>query len=313
MTERTRGIVYVLIGTLLWSTTGIFISYLLLNYDIRPLNLAFWRSLFAGVTLIALLAWRNPAALRLQRGDWLFFALYGFIGLAAFNGTWTYSVQYNGAAVATVLAYTSPAFTVLLARPLLREPLTVRKLIAAALSLAGCVLVARAYEAEAWRVNLAGILTGVGTGLMFSIFSVTGRWSVGRFANPWTVTAYGFLFAAVGLGLAQDWSAVFSLGRAWPAWGILFGLAIGPSLLGFGLYTVSLRYLPAGVAGLIASLEPALTTLLAVLLLSERLENWQWLGMGLILAGVALVQTEPAQAVAARPVQPAEPLGTPAP
>lgn len=292
MSDRARGLILVLTGTLLWSTSGIFIAYLLANYAIQPLTLTFWRAIFSSLPLMAFLAWRAPAALRISRRDLPFFAVYGGLGLATFNGLWTYSVLFNGAAVATVLAYTAPVFTVFLARPLLREPVTWRKLLAAALALGGCVLVAQAYRAEAWRLNLAGIAAGFGTGFLFALFSVAGRWSAGRFASSWTVTAYGFLFAALGLSLTQNAGTLFTMGAAWAGWGLLFALAVGPSLMGYGLFTVSLRYLPAGVAGLITALEPALTALLAIALLSERLDGPQWLGIGLILAAVVLAQGE---------------------
>ena len=118
------------------------------------------------------------------------------------------------------------------------------------------------------------------------------------------MTAYGFLFAAAGLAFAQffiaksggAWIAItFSMGSAWDGWLILAILALGPTVAGFGLYTLSLRYLPASVAGLIASLEPALTAIMAILLLGERLAQWQWLGAGLILVAVLLAQTEAEQ------------------
>ncbi len=62
--------------------------------------------------------------------------------------------------------------------------------------------------------------------------------------------------------------------------------------MGFGLYTLSLRYLQAGTAGLIASPEPALTALIAIPVLGERLDGPQWLGAGLIFAAIMLAQSE---------------------
>ncbi len=297
MTSRTKGILIALTGTTAWATTGIFISYLLKHYNLQPLTLAFWRDLIIAVSLIAILRARQPGALKLSRRDLPFFLLYGFLGLAIFNSLWTFSVQYNGAAVATVLAYSSPAFTVLLARPVLKEPLTPRKLIAVVLSLAGCVFVAKAYSAEAWKVNPVGIMVGLGTGLAFAFYSLAGRWSGGRFTSPWTVTAYGFLFAAVALSLTQRPDTLFTMGVAWDGWAILAVLAIGPSLMGFGLYTLSLRYLQASVASLIAALEPALTAIMAIFLLGEVLDEKQWLGAGLILVAVILVQSDSAEKV----------------
>jgi drug/metabolite transporter (DMT)-like permease len=298
MTSRAKGILIALAGTTVWATTGIIISYLLKHYTLQPLTLAFWRDLIIASTMLLLLRVARPEALRITRRDIPFFLLYGFVGLAAFNGMWTFSVQFNGAAVATVLAYSSPAFTVLLARPLLKEPLTLRKLAAVTLSIVGCVFVAKAYTAEAWRVNPVGIAVGLGTGLAFAFYSLAGRWSSNRFPSPWTVTAYGFLFAATALGLTQNPDTLFTM-KAWDGWAILIILAVGPSLAGFSLYTLSLRYLQASVASLIATLEPALTAVMAIYLLSEQLLLWQWIGAALILAAVVLVQqAEPARAAA---------------
>jgi len=200
-----------------------------------------------------------------------------------------------------VLAYSSPAFIVLLARPILKEPFTARKLMAVALSLTGCVLVVKAYAPEAWKLNPVGIAVGLGTGMAFAVYSLAGKWSAKRFPSSWTVTAYGFLFAAGGLGLAnvltQPPQAFFSLGRAWDGWSLLALLALVPTVAGFGLYTLSLRYLPASAAGLIASLEPALTAIMAIFVLGEWLDKYQWLGAGLILVAVVLAQTEAEQRI----------------
>lgn len=292
-----RGALIALTGTLAWALTGVLMEVLLGRYRLSPLGLAFWRALFLGGGLAAVLAVFRPADLRLRRQDLPFFLVYGAVGLALFNALWTYSVLYNGAAVAVVLGYSSPAFTILLERLLLREPLTGRKLAGAALSLAGCAFVAEAYRPEVWNLNVLGLVTGFGTGVAFAGFNLAGRWSARRFPSSWTVTAYGFLFAAGGLALTQIGGEPFSLGTAWDGWGLLAFMALGPSLLGFGLYTLSLRYLPAGLASLIAALEPALTALFAIPILGRGFNAWQWLGTALTLAAVVLAhRRDPAAA-----------------
>ena len=67
-------------------------------------------------------------------------------------------------------------------------------------------------------------------------------------------------------------------------------LAVGPTLGGYGLYTVSLTHLPAATANLIATLEPAMTAGLAFLFLGERLTLPQFLGGSLVLTGVLLLR-----------------------
>jgi drug/metabolite transporter (DMT)-like permease len=79
------------------------------------------------------------------------------------------------------------------------------------------------------------------------------------------------------------------LGDSLVDWMVLLGLVI-PTIGGYGLYTVSLGYLPVSVANLIATLEPALTAIWAYLLLDERLTPPQIAGSLLIITGVLLLR-----------------------
>ena len=80
------------------------------------------------------------------------------------------------------------------------------------------------------------------------------------------------------------------LGDAWVGWGVLFLLAAGPTVAGFGLYNVSLSYLPSSVANLVVTIEPVFTTLTAYLLLGERLNGIQIVGSLLILGSVVFLR-----------------------
>src|SRR5262245_40830545 len=100
----SRGYIIALSATILWSTTGVLISYLSKTYALPSLVLAFWRDLFVSFGMLLGLAIFSRARFRLGRSHWSFMVLYG-LTLAVFNSLWTFSVQYNGAAVATVLAF----------------------------------------------------------------------------------------------------------------------------------------------------------------------------------------------------------------
>ena len=63
-------------------------------------------------------------------------------------------------------------------------------------------------------------------------------------------------------------------------------LAAGPTVIGFGLYNVSLSYLPASVVNLIATLEPVFTAAIAYVLLGEILSATQMYGGLLIIVAV---------------------------
>ena len=71
---------------------------------------------------------------------------------------------------------------------------------------------------------------------------------------------------------------------------MLILLAVGPTVAGFGLYNVSLSYLPSSVANLILTLEPAFTATYAYFLLGERLTPVQIAGSLLILGSVIFLR-----------------------
>jgi 8-oxo-dGTP pyrophosphatase MutT (NUDIX family) len=83
---------------------------------------------------------------------------------------------------------------------------------------------------------------------------------------------------------------LFWLGDAYQGWLVLVLLAVGPTIGGFGLYTVSLNYLSASVANIIATLEPVMTGVQAYFLLGERFTLPQWIGSFLIVAGVIVLR-----------------------
>ena len=121
-----RGYAIALVGTAIWSASAVFISYLTSRFRMPPLVLAFWRDFLVTCALAGTLALFARRLLRLDRRHLPFFVLYGFL-LAIFNSLWTISVALNGAAVATVLIYISPAFTAVMIFSFSASAVTMRK------------------------------------------------------------------------------------------------------------------------------------------------------------------------------------------
>jgi len=301
ISRYARGYTTAFISAIVLSTTGILIRHLTQTYQLPSLILAFWRDGFVALTLLAVFGAFKPLLLRLDRHHWGYLAGYGLV-LALFNATWTASVTLNGAAVATVLAYCSAGFTVILGWWLLEESLGWTKIFVVVLTLGGCVLVSGALDPADWQSNPVGILMGLSSGLGYALYTLLGRSASQRGLNPWATLLYTFGFATLFL-LAfnlQSWipfpgkaavpGDLFWLGSTLAGWGILLLLAAGPTVIGFGLYNISLTYLPSGITNLIVTSEPVFTAIIAFFLLGERLDGVQLIGSALILAGVIFLR-----------------------
>lgn len=299
-TNSSRGFIIALTATIIWSTTGPLISYLSKTYSLPSLVLAFWRDLFVAFGMVVGLLVFSRKLFALDRKQWGFMVLYGF-SLAVFNSMWTFSVQYNGAAVATVLAFSSPAMTAVLSYLIFKERFNGIKIISIALSFIGTILVAGAADPAAWKLNPLGIIFGLLTGLLFAVYNLQGKAAGDRNIDSWTALLYSFASATFFLfffNLGSDlfitkqpaFSNLMWLGNSLPGWGLLFFLGVAPTLGGFGLYTLSIRYLSPTISNLVATLEPVFTAVWSYIFLSEVLTGIQLTGSLLLMFGVILLR-----------------------
>jgi drug/metabolite transporter (DMT)-like permease len=126
---------------------------------------------------------------------------------------------------------------------------------------------------EHWKFLLAD-------GLVLSLFN--SLWTISVKLNGAAISTW------LPSGVAS--TNIIWLGPSVAGWITLILLGIGPTVGGSGLYTVSLTYLPASVAYLIAAMEPAMTAGLAFILLGERFNAPQWIGSVLIMGSVVLLR-----------------------
>ena len=300
MSRSAQGYTAALVSAVFLSTTSIFIRYLVTNFDMPPLVLAFWRNVFVVATLLPVMLVVSPRLLRVDRAHLPFLALFGLM-LAGFNGLWAISVANNGAAVATVMVYCSVAYTAVLGWKFLGESMGWLKIAAIALCMGGCALISGALQATTWRVNLLGVVAGLLTGLCYTAYSLMGRVTSERGISPWTTLLYIFAFAGSFLflinmtggsvpGSAVRAADLFWLGDSVRGWTVMILLGAIPTVGGYGFYNVSLTLLDASIANIIVSLEPAFTAVFAFLVLGEILTPVQVLGSALLLSGVAAIK-----------------------
>lgn len=127
--------------------------------------------------------------------------------------------------------------------------------------------------------------------VMFVLLWATGFIGAGLsmpYAEPFTFMAMRFLIAAA---IMTVWALASH--SVWPKGRVLLHAAIAGSLI-HGVYLSALFWavhhgLPAGMSGLVAGLQPMLTTLIAAAILGEKASGRQWLGLLVGFCGVAMV------------------------
>jgi drug/metabolite transporter, DME family len=286
--QRLSGYLQVAGAACLWGTLGI-AGRLLYAAGLSPGAVVTWRAAVAGLTVTAGLAAVRPALLRIALRDVPYFGAYGLVSVAAFYLFYFHTLERISVAAAAVLLYTAPAFVAVAARLLYREPLTRLKLLALAVTLAGCALVAGALEPGAFQARGTGLLTGLGAGFTYGLYSIFGKHGVRKY-SPWTVQAYSMLFGALALSLVYGPEAVRALGQAPQVWPVVAYMGLVPTVGAYGLYLNGLRWIESSHASIVATAEPVVAALLGLLVLGEPLGWAQVGGMGLVLAGIGILQ-----------------------
>jgi len=273
----------VLLAAALWGTLGVW-NRLLQASGLSAASVTGLRNV-GGLTLMtAAFAVRDWHVFRMRAKHLPLFLGTGVVGVLG-NALCYFSCQrVCSLAVASVLLYTAPAFVVLLSALLWREPLTPRKLAALAMTLLGCACVTGLFSGSL-NATARGILVGLGAGFFYALYTIISRFALRRY-DSMTVVYWSFVFAALGslfLLRPAELAAAAAQPRAWLA---LLGLALLATVLPYLLYTWALSRSEAGRLSILASLEPAVASLLGAAVFGEALSPLTAAGVLCILAGV---------------------------
>ena len=203
------------------------------------------------------------------------FMAYGYIG----------SVAYIPVSLAVLIYFTHPLLLALVAHLRGTERLNARKIGIAIAVLFGLTLALGPELAVLDPVGIAlAVLASVAVcGLiLFAVEAQKGASSIQVMVYSSLVTSVVFSALAAGLG---EWS----IPQSTSGW---IGLALAGlgSAAGLLAFFAAFRHISPVRATMISNLEPLLGVLIAVAVLGERLQGWQWLGVGVVVAGLVLFE-----------------------
>ena len=281
--------VYLVISGLLWGTGGLTGTEFGHVTGLSALAIAAYR-LLAGGGLIVIFRIAAGSAARAGRrwpsgrAAWTRIAVTGLLA-AAFQGCYFTAVSLTSVSLATLVTIGgSPVIVQVAERLRGRGRGTVG---ATLLALCGLGLLV---GLPSGGPGYAAVLASAGFALLaaagFATLTLIGASPVPGL-DDLAVTGFGFTFGGLVL---LPFAAVSGLAfRPGPtAIGLLIALGTGPTAVAYTLYFRGLRGAPAGTAAILALLEPLTATLLAALLLGDRLSLPGMAGAALLLAAVAV-------------------------
>lgn len=283
--EATSGIPR---GLLYMAAAAFFFSVMSLLVKIAGQRLPSQEVVLARAVVTLALSWAMLRRARTppwghRRGLLLLRGLLGFLALSAFY----YSVVHLPLADATVIQYTNPVFTALIAAVVLRESMGGKEVVAVGASLAGVVLMTRpSFLFPGGAPVLDPVAVAIG--LAGAILSASAYVAVRKLGQTEASLVIVFYFSLVSTVGAIPGTAVAAL---WPTpleWLVLLGVGVSTQL-GQVYMTKGLKRERAGRAMTVGYLQIVFAGAWGALFFGEIPGAWSLLGAGLVISGTALL------------------------
>jgi drug/metabolite transporter (DMT)-like permease len=273
----------------MWALNGSLARFLL-DDGVSALRLAQMRSLLSWVILLGVVAVARPGLLRVERRDVPRLAFLGIAGLALVHATYFFAIDRLEIGVALTIQYLAPLLILLWLRVVHGRRLARGLWGAAALSLAGCFLVVRAYHVSG--LDWLGLAAAFGAAVTFAIYIVGGERAGHRYSPP-TILVWAFGFATLFWAVVQPlWDFPLSRFDTPGRVALALGVAVVGTLLPFVLMVAAVRHIPASRAAVVATLEPVLAAVFAWAIHGEALSPVQIVGGVLVIAAVVWIQLQ---------------------
>ncbi len=280
--SRRGAYVALVVLTLIWGFNWVAMKFAMQHAD--PVAFNIQRILVAIAVLFALMVWQRKS---LAPNSWIAIIVTGFFQTTINFGSTTMAVASGGVGRASVLVFTMPFWTLLLAWPVLGERVRGSQWIAVLLALGGLTLVVEPWNwHDALTPKLWAVLSGFG-------------WAAGTIATKYfqrekPLDMLNFIGWQMVVGVLPffllpfirdtppvDWSPVYVAMLAYTG-------AIATAS-GFVLWIAVLRWLPAGTAAFNMLAIPAIALVSSMIIFDERLNATEWSGIAFIAAGLAII------------------------
>lgn len=199
------------------------------------------------------------------------------------------ATQYIPVSLAVLIFYTGPFFIFFISRFTEKEPLTIIRLAAIVIAFIGLSLVLDVQSSGAFQLKgiLFALMAAVGMATFVTVSSLAIRTADAQAVNLHAMFGGALLFLFFFFTAGGTVSAITPAG--------FFKLCGSGFAIGFAYITfyAGLKVVGPVRASMLLNVEPIFTVALAVILLGESLSLSQFMGAGLVIVGIIMINVKP--------------------
>ena len=277
--------IYLVFSGVLWGTGGLTGRLLSLHTHLSPVAVAGYR-LSIGGTLLVLFAAATGRSRPRGRAAWLRVAVVGALS-AGFQAGYFAAVALTDVSLATLVTIgAAPVLVVAFEQVTGRRRLDARVAATVSLAVMGLALLVGEPPHGITAAHLAaGAGCAIASAAGFSAISLIGKNPVPGL-DEIVMTGYSFTLGGLALMVIAGLTTGVGFTPRPDAFGLLLILGLVPTAIAYGCYFIGLREAAASTGTVTALLEPLTGTVLAVLLLGDRLTALGAAGAALLAVSV---------------------------
>ena len=263
---------YMILAGILWGFIGI--SVKLIDHEINPFSLNFFRFLTAFIILLIISPFLDKEKIRLKKENFKPYIIIGFL-FALTSSLFVYAVSRTTISDTVLLQSVQPFFLMFIAYFWLKEKITTTKIVTLIVGLVGIYIINPLHSGD-----LIGNMASLISGALFAFLTAYMRYEDKKMHH--TSTLWYMLFATI---LMIPFPFIFGIGML--AKNILYVLMLGGlgTAIAYLFYNLSLEKMEAEVAALFAMILLPLSSIILGIIIIGEIPSLKVIIGGIILLG----------------------------
>lgn len=265
MTNRTKGLLFAILGPLLWGINSVVVD-MLFAQGVDAHWFATFRMLLAGLVLLVWAYTKQGHQIFAPFKHWRdtgHLIVFSFLGMLFVQYTYIMAIEAGNAATATVLQFTNPIM-IAIVLAIRHWQLPARQdVVAITFAVIGTLLIATHGQVGTLAMSTPALIWGLLAGVGAVFYTLLPQQLISKFGAV-TVSAWAMTISGLGINLVSPvWQAT-------PQWclsivGLLaFSILIGTAFA-YVVFIQSLAWIKPTVASTLGALEPLMGTVLSIL------------------------------------------------
>lgn len=290
LNSRTKGILLVIVGTMLWGISGTVAQFLFQQKGFDTEWLVVVRLLISGFLLLLygyIKKDKNIINIWKSKEDSIKLILFGAIGMLGVQYTYFAAIKHGNAATATILQYLSPVIITCYLIIRNKKLPNIKQLIAIGLALIGTFFIITGGNIHSLSLSHLALFWGICSTFCSAIYTLQPVNLLKKYSSI-SVVGWGMVIGGLAFSFIHspfDFSGELSfITIISSAFIVIFG-----TLIAFYCYLESLKYLVPTEASILGCIEPLSATILSVIWLNVHFGIAEFIGTTCIILTVIIL------------------------